>query len=48
MEDEKSVDYNDDADLLTDFFFTDADLKVIFMITATMLSDYFFIDADWR
>jgi hypothetical protein len=23
------VDYNDDADLLTDFFFTDADLKVL-------------------
>ena len=28
QEDDKSVDYNDDADLLTDFFFTDADLKV--------------------
>ncbi len=23
------MDYNDDADLLTDFFFTDADLKVL-------------------
>jgi hypothetical protein len=29
QEDDSAVDYNDDADLLTDFFFTDADLKVI-------------------
>jgi hypothetical protein len=28
QEDDSAVDYNDDADLLTDFFFTDADLKV--------------------
>jgi hypothetical protein len=27
-QEDKSVDFNDDADLLTDFFFTDADLKV--------------------
>jgi hypothetical protein len=29
QEDDSAVDYNDDADLLTDFFFTDADLKVL-------------------
>ena len=51
MEDEKSVDYNDDTDLLTDFFFTNADLKVSFMITmndADLLTDFFFTVADLK
>jgi hypothetical protein len=41
MEDDKSVDYNDDADLLTDFFFTDADLKEKAIFITCFLSSNF-------